>query len=64
MEKTMVEERDGNDKDDQTDREVSDRQMLLRIVELASTDDLPDEALSEMVEALERIVTAHKQKQS
>jgi hypothetical protein len=38
--------------------------MLLRIVELASTDNLPDVALREMVEALEEIVKAHKQKQS
>jgi hypothetical protein len=59
----MVEEPNDDEKDDR-DTEVSDRQMLLKIVELASTDDLPDEALREMVEALENIVDTYKGKEN
>jgi len=54
----------GSEKSGQETGEESDRHMLLKIVELASTDDLPDEALCAMVEALERIVKAHGQEPS
>jgi len=43
--------------------EVTDRLMLLKIVELASTDNLSDEALREMVQALEKIVDTYKCKE-
>ncbi|HEX8183669.1 MAG TPA: hypothetical protein VF747_02925 [Blastocatellia bacterium] len=62
--KKMVKEPNNNAKEGQAAGEVSDRQMLLKIVELASTDDLPDAALCEMVEALERIVKTHQQEYS
>jgi hypothetical protein len=62
-EKKMIKEPNGNEKDGQAAAEVSDRHMLLKIVELASTDDLPDEALREMVEALEKIVDTYKRKE-
>ena len=62
-EKKMIKEPNGDEKDGQDPGEVSDRQMLLKIVELASTDDLPDEALREMVEALEKIVDTYKNKE-
>ena len=58
----MIKEQDGDEKDGQDAGEVSDRKMLLKIVELASTDNLPDEALREMVEALEKIVDMYKRK--
>jgi hypothetical protein len=62
--KRMVKGPSGNEKDGRDVAEVSDRHMLLKIVELASTDDLPDEALCAMVKALERIVKTHNQGQS
>jgi tetratricopeptide (TPR) repeat protein len=61
--KKIVKEPDGDEKDGQ-DGEVSDRQMLLKIVELASMDDLSDEALREMVEALENIVDTYTGKEN
>ena len=60
----MVKGPTANEKAERATGEVSDRHMLLKIVELASTDDLPDEALCAMVEALERIVKAHEQEPS
>jgi hypothetical protein len=57
-----AQQRESNNGNKQKTAEISDREMLLRIAELASTDDLPDEALREMVDALEKIVKAHKQK--
>jgi len=62
-EKKMTTEPDGNEKDGQEASEVTDRQMLSKIVELASTDNLPDEALREMVEALEKIADTYKRKE-
>ena len=62
--KKMVKEPNGDEKDLQDSGEASDRQMLLKIVELASTDDLPDEALHEMVEALEKIMDTYNRKES
>lgn len=55
---------EGNDKGEPCASEISDREMLLKIVELASTDDLPNEALSEMVEVLKKIVDAYKPKKN
>lgn len=58
----MMEKPNGNSEDDQRSNELTDRHLLLKIVELASTDDLSGEALHEMVEALEKIVAAYKGK--
>jgi phytoene/squalene synthetase len=60
----MSKEQTDDDKNAQDGGEVSERQMLLKIVELASTDDLPEEALREMVEALKKIVDKHKGKEN
>lgn len=60
----MVKKPKSNNTDKHSADGISDREMLLKIVELASTDDLPHEALCEMVEALEKIVNAHKQKET
>ena len=62
--KKVVKEPSGDEKNVQDSGEISDRQMLLKIVELASTDDLSDDALREMVEALEKIVDTYKRKES
>ena len=44
--------------------DVSGREMMVKIIDLASTDGLSEEALHEMVEALEKIVEAYKQKET
>jgi hypothetical protein len=62
--KKMVKEPYNNERGGNGADEVSDRQMLLKIVELASTDDLPDDALRDMVEALQSIVSTYKQKEN
>jgi hypothetical protein len=62
--KKMVKEPYNNERGGNGADEVSDRQMLLKIVELASTDDLPDDALRDMVEALQNIVSTYKQKEN
>jgi hypothetical protein len=64
METTMIEESDGNNKDDELPGQVSGREMLVKIIDLASTDGLSDEALQEMVEALEKIAGEYKQKEA
>jgi hypothetical protein len=40
-------------------QEMSGRQMIMRIVELATTKDLPDEALEKMMESLAQIVSEY-----
>jgi tetratricopeptide (TPR) repeat protein len=60
----IIKEPSAIEKDGRDAVEVSDRHMLLKIVELASTDNLSDAALREMVEALEKIVDTYKRKES
>jgi phosphoglycerol transferase MdoB-like AlkP superfamily enzyme len=48
--------KESDDKPHKPTDQLSDREALLRIVDLASTPGLSDEALLEMVKALEQIV--------
>jgi 23S rRNA maturation-related 3'-5' exoribonuclease YhaM len=64
MEKMMIKEPGDDSKADQPVKQASSREMLMRIIELASTDDLCDEALYEMVKALEKIAEASKRKET
>jgi hypothetical protein len=58
----MVKERNGDKKDDKPTGELDDREMLLRIVQISTQKGLPDEALMEMVDALEKIAAKYTQK--
>jgi tetratricopeptide (TPR) repeat protein len=55
----MVKEPNGDQKNDSPSQDLDDRQMLLKIVELSTVKGLPDEALKEMVDAIEKIVAKY-----
>jgi hypothetical protein len=55
----MVTELDGDQKSERPLQEMSGRQMIMRIMELATTEDLPDEALEKMIESLAQIVSQY-----
>jgi tetratricopeptide (TPR) repeat protein len=59
--KRMVKEPDG-DQTDEKNEGMSDRQMVMKIVEIATEDDLPDEALYEMLKAVKKIARAYRDK--
>ena len=56
--KKMVKE-NGDDKDKE---ELSDRQMVMKIMEYATDDDLPDEVIYKMLEAVKKISDSYKSK--
>lgn len=58
----MAKERNGDKKDDKPTEELDDREMLLKIVQISTQKGLPDVALMEMVDALEKIAAKYKQK--
>jgi hypothetical protein len=60
--KKMVKEPNGDQKDENPSPKLSGRQMIMKIVDLATTDDLPDEALQKMVESLTEIVEEYTPK--
>ena len=62
--KKMVKAADSDQEADDTAEEMSDRQMIMKILELATTDDLPDEALEKMVESLAKIVKEYEEKRN
>jgi hypothetical protein len=49
----------GNEKDKE---ELTDRQMIMKIMDYATDDDLPDEALYQMLEAVKKISHSFKSK--
>ena len=58
----MAKKRNGDKKDDKPTEELDDREMLLKIVQISTTKGLPDEALIEMVDALEKIAAKYTKK--
>jgi tetratricopeptide (TPR) repeat protein len=60
--KKMVKEPNGDQKDEKIPGKLSDRQMIMKIVDLATTDDLPDEALQKMLDSLTEIVEEYTKK--
>jgi tetratricopeptide (TPR) repeat protein len=58
----MVKKRNGDKKDNKPTEELDDREMLLKIVQISTQKGLPDEALLEMVDALEKIAAKYTKK--
>jgi tetratricopeptide (TPR) repeat protein len=58
-EKKMGKEPNGNGEEKE---ELSDKQMVMKIMEYATDDDMPDEALHEMLEAIKKISRSYKSK--
>jgi hypothetical protein len=59
--KKMVKEPDGDQTNEKTEG-MSDRQMVMKIMEIATEDDLPDEALYEMLQSVKKIAKAYRGK--
>lgn len=60
--KNMVKQPNDTPQDGKPSKELTGRQMLLRIMEITSAKDMTDEELREMVDALERIRTKHEKR--
>jgi tetratricopeptide (TPR) repeat protein len=58
----MAKKRNGDKKDNKPSEELDDREMLLKIVQISTQKGLPDEALMEMVDALEKIAAKYTKK--
>jgi hypothetical protein len=58
----MAKKRNGDKKDNKPTEELDDREMLLKIVQISTQKGLPDEALLEMVDALEKIAAKYTKK--
>jgi hypothetical protein len=58
----MVKKRNGDKKDDKPKEELDDREMLLKIVQISTQKGLPDQALLEMVDALEKVAAKYSKK--
>jgi hypothetical protein len=52
----------GDQKDNQ--EELSDRQMVMKIMEYATESDLPDEVLHKILDAVRQIVEDYRKKKS
>jgi tetratricopeptide (TPR) repeat protein len=59
----MGKEPNGDKKNDQKE-ELSDRQMVMKIMEYATELDLPDEVLQQMLDAVKQIVEDYRKKKS
>jgi tetratricopeptide (TPR) repeat protein len=60
--KNMVKEPNGTPQDQERSKELSPREMLLRIMELTSEKDITDDELEEILRAVEKIRLKHKGK--
>lgn len=60
--KKMGKEPNGDKEDKKPHQELTDRQMVMRIMDYAITDGLPDEALAEMLDAVRKITEAYEKK--
>jgi hypothetical protein len=58
----MVKKRNGDKKDNKPTEELDDREMLLKIVQISTQKGLPDAALLEMVDSLEKIAAKYTNK--
>lgn len=60
LRKKMVKEPNGENGEE--NKKLSDKQMVMKIMEYATDDDLPDEALFEMLESIKKISRSYKSK--